>query len=91
MWRRIAYLSNKTFPVVCPMGFERINDPNVPALCKRNQPGAARCSPITYSTNGIPTHKCMVKYMEVTLVILMGLTQIQSLNQKDLDLQLQLH
>ena len=50
-WSRIAYLSSNTSPVVCPMGFEHINDPNVPALCKRN-PTGARCSSITYSTNG---------------------------------------
>ena len=50
-WRRIAYLSSNTFPVECPMGFELINDPNIPALCKRN-PTGARCSSITYSTNG---------------------------------------
>ena len=50
-WRRIAYLSNNTSPVECPMGFELINDPNVPALCKRN-PTGARCSSITYSTHG---------------------------------------
>ena len=50
-WKRIAYLSNSTSPVVCPMGFEPINDPNVPALCKRN-PTGARCSSITYSTHG---------------------------------------
>ena len=49
-WRRIAYLSNNTSPVKCPMGFESINDPNVPALCKRN-PTGSRCSSITYSTN----------------------------------------
>ena len=51
-WRRIAYLSNNNSPVECPMGFELINDPNVPALCKRN-PTGARCSSITYSTHGI--------------------------------------
>ena len=50
-WRRIAYLSNNTSPFKCPMGFEFINDPNVPALCKRN-PTGARCSSIKYSTNG---------------------------------------
>ena len=50
-WRRIAYLSNDTSPVECPMGFEILNDPNVPAVCKRN-PTGARCSSITYSTNG---------------------------------------
>ena len=50
-WNRIAYLSNSTSPVECPMGFEIINDPNVPALCKRN-PTGARCSSITYSTHG---------------------------------------
>ena len=50
-WKRIAYLSNNTSPVKCPMGFEHINDRNVPALCKRN-PTGARCSFITYSTNG---------------------------------------
>ena len=50
-WRRIAYLSNNTSSVECPMGFERINDSNVPALCKRN-PTGARCSSITYSTHG---------------------------------------
>ena len=50
-WRRIAYLSNTTSPIACPMGFEFITDPNVPALCKRN-PTGARCSSITYSTNG---------------------------------------
>ena len=33
------------------MGFELINDPNVPALCKRNPTGAT-CSSITYSTHG---------------------------------------
>ena len=49
-WRRIAYLSNNTSPVECPMGYELINDPNVPALCRRN-PTGARCSSITYSTN----------------------------------------
>ena len=51
-WRRIAYLSNNTSPVVCPMGFELITGSNVPALCKRN-PTEAECSSITYSTNGI--------------------------------------
>ena len=50
-WRRIAYLSNNTSPVECPMEFELINNPNVPALCKRN-PTGARCSTIAYSTNG---------------------------------------
>ena len=50
-WKRIAYLSNNTSPVECPMGFESINDPNFPALCRRN-PTGARCSSITYSTNG---------------------------------------
>ena len=50
-WRRTAYLSNTTSPIACPMGFEFITDPNVPALCKRN-PTGARCSSITYSTNG---------------------------------------
>ena len=50
-WKRIAYLSNDTSPVVCPTGFEFITDPNVPALCKRSPTGAI-CSPITYSTNG---------------------------------------
>ena len=50
-WKRIAYLSNNTSPVVCPMEFELINDSNVPALCKRN-PTGARCSSITYSING---------------------------------------
>ena len=50
-WRRIAYLSNNTSPVECPMGFRLINDPNVPAICKRNSTGAG-CSSITYSTNG---------------------------------------
>ena len=44
-WRRIAYLSNNTSPVECAMGFELINNPNVPALCKRN-PTGARCSTI---------------------------------------------
>ena len=48
-WKRIAYLSNDTSPVVCPMGFELINDPNVPALCKRSPTGVI-CSSITYST-----------------------------------------
>ena len=50
-WRRIAYLSDNTSPVQCPTGFELNNDPNVPALCKRN-PTGVRCSSITYSTNG---------------------------------------
>ena len=50
-WRRIAYLSNNISPVECPMGFQVITDPNVPALCKRNPIGAG-CSSITYSTNG---------------------------------------
>ena len=50
-WKRIAYLSNNTSPVVCPMGFEFNTDPNVPALCKRSPTGAI-CSSITYSTNG---------------------------------------
>ena len=50
-WRRIAFLSSNTSPVECPTGFELINDPNVPAVCKRN-PTGARCSSITYSTNG---------------------------------------
>ena len=50
-WKRIAYLSNASSPVECPMGFELINDPNVPALCKRNPTGAI-CSSITYSTYG---------------------------------------
>ena len=50
-WKRIAYLINNATPVKCPMGFESINDPNVPALCRRN-PTGARCSSITYSTNG---------------------------------------
>ena len=50
-WKRIAYLSNNTSPVVCPMGFESNNDPSIPALCKRDPTGAI-CSSITYSTNG---------------------------------------
>ena len=50
-WKRIAYLINNTTPVECPMGFESINNRNVPALCKRN-PTGARCFSITYSTNG---------------------------------------
>ena len=50
-WRRIAYLSNNSSPVECPIGFELINDPNVPALCKRN-PTGTRCSSVTYSTHG---------------------------------------
>ena len=50
-WRRIAYLSNDTSTVECPMGFELINDSNVPALCRRN-PTGARCSSITYLTHG---------------------------------------
>ena len=45
-WSRIAYLSNNNSPVECPMGFEVINNPNVPALCKRNPTGAV-CSSIT--------------------------------------------
>ena len=51
-WSRIAYLSNNNSPVECPMGFELINYPNVPALSKKN-PTGARCSSITYSTHGI--------------------------------------
>ena len=50
-WSRIAYLSNNNSPVEYPMGFEVINNPNVPALSKSN-PTGARCSSITYSTNG---------------------------------------
>ena len=50
-WSRLAYLSNHTCPVECPMGFKLINDPNVSALCKRNAT-EARCSSITYSTHG---------------------------------------
>ena len=50
-WKRIAYLSNDSAPVECPMGFELINDPNVPAHCRRN-PAGARCSTITYLTHG---------------------------------------
>ena len=50
-WRRIAYLSNTTSQIACPTEFELINDPNVPALCKRNPTGVG-CSSITYSTNG---------------------------------------
>ena len=49
-WRRIAY-SNNTSPGECPMGFQVITNPNVPALCKRSPTGAG-CSSITYSTNG---------------------------------------
>ena len=47
-WKRIAYMSNNTSPVNCPMGFQHINNQ---VLCKRN-PTGARCSSITYSTNG---------------------------------------
>ena len=46
-WRRIALLSNNSSLNQCPMGFELINDSNVPAVCKRNPTGAG-CSSITY-------------------------------------------
>ena len=50
-WKRITFLSNTTSPVECPMGFELINDPNIPAVCKRN-PTGARCSSDMHSTHG---------------------------------------
>ena len=50
-WKRITFWSNNTSPVECPKGFVRINDSNVPALCKRNPTGAI-CSSITHFTHG---------------------------------------
>ena len=68
----MAYLSNNISPVECPMAFQVITDPNVPALCKRN-PTKARCSSITYSTNGNSYSQVCGTIHGVTLVIPTGL------------------